>query len=208
MGAAAHRVPLAVDPSVASRASRDLAFTTYVLPELDVLLRVAVALTDQLADAEDLVQDTLIRAYRACDRFDGAHPRAWLLTILRRTHLNRLRGRRPGLFDDPEGWDDAPAPWPGGSRPGTPEEVVVGATFDTVVAGALQALPPAQRLVITLVDVDGLSYAEAARVAGIPEGTVMSRLHRARATIRTRLAEAGVVPPPRRGRGRKGEDPR
>lgn len=70
-------------------------FEKYVVPEIPVLYRVGFTLTRQHDDAEDLVQETLIRAYRAIDRFDGAYPRAWLLTILRHTHLNRLR--RPAL---------------------------------------------------------------------------------------------------------------
>lgn len=69
--------------------NRSAAFRRYV-EEVAVLYRVAVSLTRHHADAEDLVQDTLLKAYRAADRFDGAYPRAWLLTILRNTHRNRL----------------------------------------------------------------------------------------------------------------------
>ncbi|MGH4024005.1 MAG: sigma factor, partial [Pseudonocardiaceae bacterium] len=68
---------------------RHKAFAEYVLPEVDVLYRVACALTSQPADAEDLVQETLLRAFRFIDRFDGQHPRAWLLTILRNAEHNR-----------------------------------------------------------------------------------------------------------------------
>ena len=78
------------------------AFERYVLPEVEVMLRVARSLTRNHADAEDLVQDTMLRAYRAIDRFDGRHPRAWLLTILRNTHINRNRRRRPELLRDPD----------------------------------------------------------------------------------------------------------
>lgn len=81
---------------------RGAALEQYVLPELDLLLRVALALTRNHADAEDLVQDTLLRAYRSIDRFDGQHPRAWLLTILRRAHINRNRRQRPTLLADQE----------------------------------------------------------------------------------------------------------
>jgi len=80
----------------------DTAFERYVLPETELLLRVANSLTRNRADAEDLVQDTLLRAFRAIDRFDGRYPRAWLLTILRNTHINRNRRRRPELLRDPE----------------------------------------------------------------------------------------------------------
>lgn len=142
---------------------RDVAFDRYVVPEVEVLLRVALGLTPQRADAEDLVQDTLIRAYRAIGSFDGRYPRAWLLTILRNTHLNRSRRWRPDLLRDPEGMRSRVEAVPD-EDPRTPE------------------------------DVEGLSYAEAAQALGVPAGTVMSRLHRARRRIRTRLAAAGVAP--------------
>ena len=74
------------------------------------------------------------------------------------------------------------------------EEVVVSDLFESVVAQALAALPDKHREVVTLVDIDGLSYQEAADVLGVPRGTVMSRLHRARARIRTRLTAAGLAP--------------
>ena len=72
------------------------AFDEHVVPQIDVLYRVALAMTGQPADAEDLVQDTLVRAFRAIDGFDGAHPRAWLLTILRNTHISRGLPAPPG----------------------------------------------------------------------------------------------------------------
>ncbi|MGH3493517.1 MAG: RNA polymerase sigma factor, partial [Sciscionella sp.] len=85
-------------PDLPAVGSRGRAFAQHVEPEVPVLYRVALTLAGQPADAEDLVQDTLIRAYRAIDRFDGAHPRAWLFTILRNTHRNRLRVRLPVLL--------------------------------------------------------------------------------------------------------------
>ena len=179
-----------------TEAARDqkqrLAFDHYVVPEIPVLYRVALSLTGQPADAEDLVQDTLIRAFSAVDRFDGAYPRAWLLTILRRTHLNRVRGRKPVLLRDGESVELTL------ERVGKParsvEEVVVSDQFEAVVAEALSALPDKHRQVVTLVDIDGLTYQEAADVLGVPRGTIMSRLHRARARIRTRLTAAGLAP--------------
>ncbi len=152
--------------------------------------RVALTLAGQPADAEDLVQDTLLRAYRAVDRFDGAHPRAWLLTILRNTHRNRARVRLPLLLRRDEhdaGVLDAAGP--------SAEDLMVDGMFEAIVACALAALPTIHRVVVQLVDVDGLSYADAAQALGIPRGTVMSRLHRARARIRRSLIEAALVPP-------------
>jgi RNA polymerase sigma-70 factor (ECF subfamily) len=176
----------------ASDQQQRLAFDHYVVPEIPVLYRVALSLTGQPADAEDLVQDTLIRAFRAVDRFDGAHPRAWLLTILRHAHLNRVRGRKPVLLRDGESVE-LTLEWVGKPEPSA-EEVVVSDLFESVVAEALAALPDKHREVVTLVDINGLSYQEAADVLGVPRGTVMSRLHRARARIRTRLTAAGLAP--------------
>lgn len=165
-------------------------FRQHVLPEIDVLLRVARSLTRNDADAEDLVQDTLVRAYRSIGRFDGRHPRAWLLTILRNTHINRNRRRRPALLGDP---DLPPAPR---NEPVADEctDASVDAAFDAEITAALAALDEPFRSVVQLVDVDGLSYAEAAEVLGIPTGTVMSRLHRARRRIRVRLEQTGYAP--------------
>lgn len=156
-----------------------------------MLLRVAMARTRNAADAEDLVQDTLLRAFRAIDRFDGRHPRAWLLTILRNAQVNRVRRRRPSLLRDPdtsEHLQDRSETHP------SAEAVVVGQAFDGTVEDAFAHLPTRFRRVVELVDIYGLSYQEAASVLGVPIGTVMSRLHRARERIRTRLAAAGLAP--------------
>lgn len=169
---------------------RHEAFSRYVLPEIDVLLRVARSLTGDSTDAEDLAQETMLRAFRAIDRFDGAHPRAWLLTIMRNTQINRSRKRRPGLLMDPEVVVDEPARSPQGD----PEATVVGEGFEAVVADAFASLPAHHRRLLSLIDIDGLSYREAAAVLGVPVGTVMSGLHRARTRIRRRLVAAGMAP--------------
>lgn len=171
--------------------TRDETFARYVLPETDVLYRVARTLTGQPADAEDLVQETLLRAYRAMDRFDGEHPRAWLLTILRNAEHNRHRRRRPRLLDDPDQAVDTLSDQHGDD--GNPEHLVVDRCFGTEVEAAFTALPYKYRQVVAIVDVEGLGYAEAANALGIPVGTVMSRLHRARKRIRLHLIAAGVT---------------
>ncbi|HAP76181.1 MAG TPA: RNA polymerase sigma factor [Acidimicrobiaceae bacterium] len=164
-------------------------FEQYVLPEVEVLYRVARSLTRHHADAEDLVHDTLLRAYRAIDRFDGRHPRAWLLTILRNTHINRNRRRRPDLLDDPERTDlQVRAPYADSPEAG------VEASFTAEVAAALGSLDRPFLEVVELVDIAGLSYAEAAAALDVPQGTVMSRLHRARHRIREHLDRAGAAP--------------
>ena len=162
-----------------------------MIPEIPLLLRAARAMTAQPSDAEDLVQDVLVRAYRACDRFDGAFPRSWLLTIMRNTHITRGRQWRPLLLLDPDGRDEARAGLPGETMSRSPEDIVLAETMDPVIVEALDALPGTFRAVVTLVDLHGLSYAETARLLAIPEGTVMSRLHRARRRIRDRIIAAG-----------------
>lgn len=168
----------------------DRAFERYVLPEIEVLLRVANSLTRNHAEAEDLVQDTLLRAYRSIDGFDGRHPRAWLLTILRNTHINRNRRRRPELIRDPDAATDRMI------STASPERTDAGIDdeIDVEIVRALASLDDPFRQVVELVDIDGLSYAEAAEVLDVPVGTVMSRLHRARTRIRDRLDEVGSAP--------------
>lgn len=188
-----HRVPGAVQPTPTggSDASNEL-FARHVVPEIEVLLRVAQNLTRNRAEAEDLVQDTLLRAFKSIGTFDGRHPRAWLLTILRNTNINRHRRRRPELLDDP---DVTMATVADTSTSGeSPEGLVVGATFDAVVEDALAQLPEDFRRTIELVDIEGLSYKEAAQMLDVPIGTIMSRVHRARHRIRDRLTAADLAP--------------
>ena len=146
------------------------------------MYRLALSITRDHAEAEDLVQDSLIRAYRALERFDGANRRAWLLTIVRNTHINRNRRRRPGLLADP-----AQAEQKARSAPGAETEALA-AMFDARVKAALRELPVDQQAVIALVDVAGLSYQQAADALGAPLGTVMSRLHRGRKRIKRKLS--------------------
>jgi RNA polymerase sigma-70 factor (ECF subfamily) len=182
-------VSLDVEGPAATPLTPNEAFARWVLPEVDVLYRVARSVTGQAADAEDLVQDTLVRAYRAIGTFDGRHPRAWLLTILRNTARNRSRKAPLRLLDvhdhiELHRMEAAPDD--------RPEYVVVDRSFDAVVAQAFDELPERLREVIVFVDIDGFSYAEAAAALGVPIGTLMSRLHRARRRIRRQLELAGV----------------
>lgn len=148
--------------------------------EIAVLLRVATTLTRDRHEAEDLVQDTVLRAWRAFDRFDGAHPRAWLLTILRNTHRNRNRRRRPLLLAEPD-WGVAAV------ADDDTEATAISRVSDPRLRDALASLNPRYRDALLAVDVGGLSYAEAAVVLGVAEGTVMSRVSRARSRLRDRL---------------------
>jgi RNA polymerase sigma-70 factor (ECF subfamily) len=185
-------VTVATVSSVLEGETGDQIFNRLVLPEVDVMWRVAMSLTRNRADAEDLVQESLLRAYKAIEGFDGRYPRAWLLTILRNTERNRHRRRRPELLSDPDMVEDR------GPRTEADEveRRAEDREFDEAVTAALQELPENFRRVVELVDVDGLTYQEAADVLDVPLGTVMSRLHRARRRIRELLVPAGFGPGP------------
>jgi RNA polymerase sigma-70 factor (ECF subfamily) len=163
-----------------------------VVPEIDVLFRVAMSITRNAANAEDLVQETLLRAYRSIGRFDGAHPRAWLLTIMRNAHINGMRRRRPELLRDPDTQMEHIAD--PSAHAASAETIALEGTFDAAVEQAFNDLPDRFKRVVELVDLDQLSYSEAASVIGVPIGTVMSRLHRARRRIREHLTKSGLAP--------------
>ena len=169
---------------------RRQAFERFVVPELGVLLHVARTMTRSEADAEDLVQDSLLRAYQGIERFDGAHPRAWLFTIMRNAQMNWVRRRRPELLDDADQAESVVQI----DDTTSPEGAAMARAFDEAVADALLHLHPRMAQVVELVDMDGLTCAEAAEALGIPVGTVMSRLHRARRKIRGRLGKVGFAP--------------
>ncbi len=174
------------EASVPDDAARRRAFAEVVEPEIEVMLRVARSITGSGADAEDLVQESLVRAFRAIDRFDGRYPRAWLLTIVRNTNANMHRRRRPIAVDD---WEliHASRPAFGSARSPAAEEVYVVQELDGALHAAVAGLDPKFRSALVLVDVHDLSYAEAAAVLDVPVGTVMSRLSRARERVRKTL---------------------
>ncbi|PFG32869.1 RNA polymerase sigma factor [Sanguibacter antarcticus] len=166
--------------------TRKATFREIVEPEIEVMLRVAFSITSSPADGEDLVQESLLRAYKALDRFDGRHPRAWLLTILRHTNANMHRRRRPGTVGD---WEVIRSAKPAFGRSELPsaEDSVIDLELHPALDAAVRALDPRFRSALILVDVHDLSYAEAAAVMGVPVGTVMSRLSRARDRVRKAL---------------------
>lgn len=157
---------------------RDQRFETEALPQWRGLFRTACRLTRNVTDAEDLVQETMLRAFRAFDRYEpGTNIRAWLYTILHRVHqdgLRRLR-RAPGFSELPDEGPAVPPPQAALERGG--EDLV----------RALEDLPEPFRTAVVLRDVEELRYEEIARALAIPVGTVMSRIHRGRAWLRERL---------------------
>ncbi len=162
------------------------AFEAEALASLDSLYRAALRLTRVPADAEDLVQETYLKAFRAADRFEpGTNLRAWLFTILHNTALNRARDRaRDTVAVDSEFVDRAAdAPPPGGASAGaaeTPESLLLRDTLAPELQAAIDALPEAFRQAVWLRDVEEFSYAEIAKMLSIPIGTVMSRISRGR----------------------------
>jgi RNA polymerase sigma-70 factor (ECF subfamily) len=149
-----------------------------VLPHLRPLFGAAYRMTGNAHDAEDLVQETFLRAHRAFDRFlPGSNARAWLHTILRRVRADAFRRtkRRPRTVEL-EG--EGPAMK-------APQDALASGRED--LERALWALPESFREAVVLRDIQELSYAEIAAALGIPLGTVMSRIHRGRALLREAL---------------------
>jgi RNA polymerase sigma-70 factor (ECF subfamily) len=173
-------------------------FEADALACLDGLYRTALRLTRVPADAEDLVQETYLKAFRAADRFEpGTNLKAWLFTILHNTARNRARDRaRETVTFDSETVDraaDAP-PNPGADRfVDTPETLLVRETLDPDLKAAIEALPDAFRQAVWLRDVEEFSYAEIAEMLAIPIGTVMSRISRGRRLLFEKLSAARAV---------------
>src|SRR5438045_3634430 len=176
-------------PSVSSQRS---AFERDALASLDSLYRTALRLSRDRADAEDLVQDTYLKAFRAADRFEpGTNLRAWLFTILHNTARNRFRDRaRDTVAIDSEIVDraaDAPPPGSDARPSDTPETLLLRDTLTPELQSAIDALPGTFREAVWLRDVEEFSYAEIAEMLGIPIGTVMSRISRGRHLLFERL---------------------
>jgi RNA polymerase sigma-70 factor (ECF subfamily) len=159
-------------------------FEELIVPEMPFLARIARAMSHSQAEADDLAQETLVKAFRAIERFDGRYPRAWLTRIARNTAINRDQRNREFLLADEGVVEPEPAP----DEVTDPEDIVVGQEMDETLRAALDDLPPDFRIVVQLVDVEDMTYQEAADLLDIPIGTVMSRLHRARTRLRRALS--------------------
>ena len=167
----------------------DAAFDRWIAPEIDFVKRVSRRFCVSRADAEDLVQEVLAKAYKGIRGFDGRYPRAWLHRIILNTAASRARKRRiVEVSLNPEA--DSPSMLRYQTLTGStdPEAIVLSDVLDPLLAGALEALPEHHRNVIDLVDVRSMTYEEAAEALGVPVGTIMSRLHRARGRLRDSLA--------------------
>ena len=179
----------------ASAAARREALSRDVLEYVDALYAGAFRLTRQRSDAEDLVQDTLVKALRFAERFEqGTNLKAWLYTILHNTWRNRIRDRaREGLRVDSEFVEQEASRPDGPAVFDTPERILLRNTLDADLQVALDALPEAFREAVWLRDVEEFSYAEIAEMLGVPIGTVMSRISRGRRLLFEHLQRPGVV---------------
>jgi RNA polymerase sigma-70 factor (ECF subfamily) len=180
------------------------AFRAEVLTFLEPLYGTAMRLTRNRADAEDLVQDTLVKAFRFSHRFAaGTNLRAWLYTILHNTWRNRQRDAARATVDvDSERVDEAAASTTGPIGGETPERILMRATLDADLQAALDALPERFRQAVWLRDVEEFSYAEIAEMLDVPIGTVMSRISRGRRLLFERLSPARGAAPLHAGSGR------
>ena len=194
------RAPDGPDPEGSAAGSRepvrplvDEAFSAEALSHIDSLYGTALRLTRRPQDAEDLVQDTYLKAFRAADQFErGTNLKAWLFTILHNTFRNRLRsdGRNP--VDVNSETVERAGEVAGDDR--TPEQLLARATLDVDLKQALDALPEAFRQAVWLRDVEEFTYAEIASMLSVPIGTVMSRISRGRKMLYDQLAGTRVAP--------------
>jgi RNA polymerase sigma-70 factor (ECF subfamily) len=166
-------------------------FSDEVLRHLEALYGTAVRLTRNPADAEDLVQDTVVKALRFESRFQrGTNLKAWLFTILQNTWRNRIRdAARQNVDVDSTRIDELAAQQGGPMELETPERVLLRASLGQEVQAALDALPEAFRQAVWLRDVEDFSYAEIAKMLEVPMGTVMSRISRGRRMLFEQLTK-------------------
>jgi RNA polymerase sigma factor (sigma-70 family) len=163
-------------------------FELLALPHLDAAYNLARWLAGNTADAEDVVQDAYLRAYRYFDAFQGGNFRVWLLTIVRNAFVTWVKENRSSRMvftpDTPvaETAETEEVMW--GSRPHDPESLLLESIDSQTLSRLMEQLPAEYREVLLLREVEDLAYKEIAEVAGVPIGTVMSRLSRARLALR------------------------
>jgi RNA polymerase sigma-70 factor (ECF subfamily) len=185
--------PLLADapPRPMSRAERREQFEREALVHLDAMYSFALKLTRERDDAEDLVSDTILRAFDRWEQYQlGTNVRAWLFTILYHTFVSRKRridAREVQLPEDPDGWSAFEA-----VGDSDPEGQFYDSFIDEEVTGAIDDLPQDYRTAVVLSDIQGLRYAEIAEILGIPEGTVKSRLFRGRRILQKKLIDYAV----------------
>jgi RNA polymerase sigma-70 factor (ECF subfamily) len=190
--------PRHVDDSAILSRARDGdvdAFNRLVLEHERPVYSLTYRLLGNPDDAADATQDAFVNAYRAINGFRGEAIRPWLFRIAVRCCYDQLRKRKRRREDSLEGEDDDDDPFdPPDDLEGNPERTAMRAETAAEIDVAIQSLPLDQRTIVTLCDVQGLSYEEAAEITGAELGTVKSRLSRARARLRTLLRTGGELP--------------
>jgi RNA polymerase sigma-70 factor (ECF subfamily) len=188
------RAALARDEGARVPDGRDTEFTAIALPLLPSVARVARALTHDESDADDLVQETYLRAYRHWHTFDaGSDCRRWLAAICRNTYYEQQhRARRVSTADDEELESLAAARHHFGARAAGLEDMYSRLDLGPAIARAIEALDPVFRHVAVLSDVDGFTYQEIAEMLQVPIGTVRSRLYRARRQLQETLMHYAI----------------
>ncbi|MFC1712948.1 sigma-70 family RNA polymerase sigma factor [Candidatus Poribacteria bacterium] len=174
---------MASDTMTKAKAKR---FEAAALPYMDSVYRSAYRMVGNESDAQDLVQDTYLRAYRFFDRFkEGTDFRAWLFAIMKNTFINNINrdGRQPQMIHLP----DMEKSGMGLQLNTEPEDEIFGKLLNDDIIATIYELPDVFRVVSLLSYVDGFSYEEIAEIIGCPIGTVMSRLHRGRKLLRKKL---------------------
>lgn len=171
---------------------KQAAFEREALVHLDALYRVALRLTGSAADADDLVQETMLKAYRSWHQYEpGTNARAWLLTILRNAFINEYRRRKRQVQTADFAGLDPHAVFVA-VRDSDPEGRFFDQIVDEEVLAAIDRLPDEFREAVLLVDLESLSYEEAAKVLEVPIGTVKSRLFRGRQRLQRDLYDYAV----------------
>jgi RNA polymerase sigma-70 factor (ECF subfamily) len=169
-------------------------FQQLALKYLDTLHNYARILTRDPSAAEDLLQETLVRAYRGFGSYDRAlSVKVWLLKIMKNANIDRCRRHQARPVEDPLPDEPGQDRSISGEIPLNPEEILLQRLAIDEVRAAIRRLPPLWRETVELRDIEGLSYQEIAEVLGSPVGTVMSRLYRGRNLIRSLLLERPVV---------------
>ena len=171
-------------------------FTELTMEYMPALYTAALRMTRNPADAEDLVQETYLKAYRAFDGFtEGTNLKAWLYRILTNTYINAYRAakRRPDVSDVEDVEDlylyRRLAIADGATIGRSAEDEALDSFTDEEVKSAIESLPDAFRIAVLLADVEGFSYKEIAEITDVPIGTVMSRIHRGRRALQKALHE-------------------
>jgi RNA polymerase sigma-70 factor (ECF subfamily) len=173
-------------------------FSDLAMEYMPALYTAALRMTRNPADAEDLVQETYLKAYRAFGTFEtGTNLKAWLYRILTNTYINtyRAKKRRPELADVEDVEDLYLYRHLSGDVSGglgrSAEDEALDRFTDTDVKSAIEALPESFRMAVLLADVEGFSYKEIAEITDVPIGTVMSRIHRGRRALQKALFQRG-----------------